>query len=1746
MPDFALPVELLGWMLIHSLWQVAMIVVGAGILLWLLRKRSAHLRYLVGCAAMALSLAMLPMTFWWLRPAGSDAPQAVNSTNEAAADEYRPESRQRESLALIPEPGSAIVLPPASIESDESPPNATVETFQTALPRDLLHPIDSESHFLRNVKVWIQPYLAWLVSAWAVGVLLLSARPVLGWWYVNQLCRSGLSNVDEALTSTVARLSRSFGIRQTVAIFQSALVEVPCVIGAWKPIILLPATVLTGLTVDQLEAVLAHELAHIRRFDFVVNILQTLVETLLFYHPAIWWLSGRIRQERENCCDDLAIRLSGDAASYAQMLVSVERLRGRIAPATVAAGGGSLVARIRRLTAPPPTESRSGVWNAIILGAMVIMLAAWAWSTSPPSHAQTDDSLSPGDTSQQQSPATRAVPGPGSQVPVRPRPGEWPQWGGSSLRNHVASGRLPIDWDISKGTNVLWKADLGTQTYSSPVIADGKVLMGTNNGQGLDARHPATVDMSCLVCFDQQTGRLLWQYASEKLPAGRVHDWPMIGLCSTPCIVGDRVWFVSNRCEVICLDLNGFRDQENDGPIKGESATTEVDADLVWQFDLFLTLGVRPLHQSVSSVTVVDGVVLLNTSNSVDESHVTVPAPHAPAFLALDAQTGRVVWQHTSTAEAIRVGGSSCSNVGASPAVASIDGVTQAIFTGREGWVYGFDFADLKRGQSTLLWSFDCNPKLSIFKAGPSRRNSIISTPVVWDDKVFVATGRNPEVGEGPADLWCIDPARRGDISPELVFNKSHENGTKPIPHKYLQACDPDAGDFVQPNPNSGAVWHYDSQDRNGDDKIAFEETFHRAIGTPAIHDGLLFIADFGGLLHCLEARTGKVHWTHDLLSAVWGSCLIVDGRVVVCDEEGDLAVFQASRTLEIVKEENFHHPVYGTPVAVDNTLFVASQRVLTAVRDPHLVAIAPQTRAPESTPAAPTILLLLDSQDQLVSGTVQVGRVGYASGLHKLPAWTTNRQRQVELTGLAVGKHLLVAKAPGNATTIFPVEWPAAVSPIRQRLDRLIPWPSNGTMDPLEIRTQLNLRSGRAVIDVEFTNKTDQPIVLPLLSMVDADCRVFLPGKLVSDNLTIKPHSTRSIPLHWTRIVKEGIWTSRQLEEISEPWPAKPAGEGLRYFRLDVGHYGTLPLALPKPEDMLQQPDIANAAQSPPRRNAMEREFPLGNFGGIPQRGSRPAPVPIEARPAFESQAPWLDAEYFLQYRIRFADDGAGDRGKSAQPLVFLDIRNTGNLDLALEKVQSRHTLIVDQAEFERTDQPWGGIDPIEQDGLCLPFLLTSDWKAREGKAGLQLTPGPHSVAIRLNIHQTGRTPDGELRIEPRGGRGLTTRPFTIEIPEPEALPSKDLIIENMRRELVAFPRFFAPTVSAHLRHLIQTGQPESGDFLLKSLGAGNMLAPDPAAFVIANTWDTLSRSQREQYLKLSMTHFVEQRPTYPQGVDAGIAVGPRFVPDFAGLPRAEPEITSRTVTTHFLDGQQVGAPMSYANHTTISHWFRTGSLPLGKHSIRLVTDYEFQQGSEKYIGTIETERTFEIVRELSDSLQGPHDPVIEKHVRKSIQIVEATKTTTWGTRGWQPQMRWAGNETIKPGSLHTPSWSVTQPLPVDLCFQAELRLEQSDDSIACSEIVVLAGKTSSFYFHPLNSISSSALLRKYADEQGFVKVRVILTPSRSVAISDPRIRQYFGSRITSDVVRVRVDHDEIGDEFTDDPAREPGTGYK
>jgi outer membrane protein assembly factor BamB len=266
-----------------------------------------------------------------------------------------------------------------------------------------------------------------------------------------------------------------------------------------------------------------------------------------------------------------------------------------------------------------------------------------------------------------------------------------------------------------------------------------------------------------------------------------------------------------------------------------------------------------------------------------------------------------------------------------SPAVAQLGGVFQATFAGADGWLYSFDVRAMEQGRTELLWKFDCNPKTSVAElGGRGTRNSIVATPVIYEGRVYVPTGQNPEHGEGLGHLWCIDPSKRGDLSPELVFNKA--NPDEPIAHKRIQACNPNEGDFTRPNPNSGVVWHYESFDRDASGKIDFEEQFHRTIGSATIHDGLLVVADFSGLLHCLDALTGKLLWTHDLLAACWSTPLISDGKIYIADEDGDIAIFRLARTKELIAEHNLENSVYGTPAVANETLFVGTKTRLYAI----------------------------------------------------------------------------------------------------------------------------------------------------------------------------------------------------------------------------------------------------------------------------------------------------------------------------------------------------------------------------------------------------------------------------------------------------------------------------------------------------------------------------------------------------------------------------------------------------------------------------------------------------------------------------------------------------------------------------------------------------------------------------------------------------------------------------------------------
>tara|TARA_R110002072_G_C7978996_1_gene536030 strand:+ start:8240 stop:9970 length:1731 start_codon:yes stop_codon:yes gene_type:complete len=521
---------------------------------------------------------------------------------------------------------------------------------------------------------------------------------------------------------------------------------------------------------------------------------------------------------------------------------------------------------------------------------------------------------------------------------------DWPQWGGWSGKNNTPDGKnIPIEWDIEEGTNIKWSAKLGSQTYGNPVIANGKVYVGTNNGAGHLKRYPSNVDLGCLLCFDEKSGKFLWQHSSPKLSTGRVHDWPLQGVCCSPIIDGDRLWFVTSRGEVRCLDTEGFLDDENDGSFTAEPNENKDEADVIWVFDMMAKLTVSQHNMCSCSVTLVGDILLVNTSNGLDESHINLPSPNAPSFIALDRNTGELLWSDKSPGSNILHGQWS------SPTVAEFNGQTQVIFAGGDGWVYSFDPRGNGDGNSKLLWKLDGNPKDSKWiLGGRGTRNNIIATPVVYDGLVYVSVGQDPEHGEGIGHVWCIDPNKKGDVSSTLAKDK---NGNI-IPHRRLQAVDTEEGEKIEPNPNSAVVWHYTQVDVDGNGKFAFEETMHRTIGTAAIKNDLLFISDFSGLFHCLDAKkidektTNEdgthppvVYWKYDMFAAAWGSPLIVDGKVYIGDEDGDIAIFMLSSDPEVampddepIVEINVGNAVYSSPVVANDVLYIANKSTLYAI----------------------------------------------------------------------------------------------------------------------------------------------------------------------------------------------------------------------------------------------------------------------------------------------------------------------------------------------------------------------------------------------------------------------------------------------------------------------------------------------------------------------------------------------------------------------------------------------------------------------------------------------------------------------------------------------------------------------------------------------------------------------------------------------------------------------------------------------
>ena len=500
-------------------------------------------------------------------------------------------------------------------------------------------------------------------------------------------------------------------------------------------------------------------------------------------------------------------------------------------------------------------------------------------------------------------------------------PKDWPQWGGSYSRNNTPDGKnIPITWDINTGENIRWSMPLGSETYGNPVVANGKVYVGTNNGKGYIKRYPSSVDLGCLICFDEKDGTFLWQHSSEKLPFGKVNDWPHQGICCAPYVEGERVWYVTSRGQVVCLDTEGFRDGENDSPVVDEKVQENDEADVVWMLDMMNTLKVFQHNMCSCSVTCVGDLLFVNTSNGVAEDHFTIPEEQAPSFICLNRNSGEVLWTDNSPGANVLHGQWS------SPAYGVFDGIAQVLFAAGDGYLYSFA-AEGKDGKADLLWKFDCNPKESFYMLNRATRNHLIAIPVVYNDHIYIAVGEDPEHGDGQGYLWCIDPTKRGDVSPTLVYNSKDPN--TPIAHKRLQALVEKEGDFERENPNSAAVWKY-----MGTDPSVFETTMHRTMGTVAIKNDLLFLLDFAGLFHCLNAKTGETQWTYDMFAESWGSPLIVEDHVYIGDTDGDLCIFRLAPTMELLSEVKMGSSVVSAPIVANDTLFIANRNRLFAIQE--------------------------------------------------------------------------------------------------------------------------------------------------------------------------------------------------------------------------------------------------------------------------------------------------------------------------------------------------------------------------------------------------------------------------------------------------------------------------------------------------------------------------------------------------------------------------------------------------------------------------------------------------------------------------------------------------------------------------------------------------------------------------------------------------------------------------------------------
>jgi len=541
--------------------------------------------------------------------------------------------------------------------------------------------------------------------------------------------------------------------------------------------------------------------------------------------------------------------------------------------------------------------------------------------------------------------------------------GDQAQWGQAFTRNMVSAETGLVDsFDPTTGKNIKWVVPLGSQTWSTPVVAQGRVFIGTNNDVPRDPRHKG--DRSVLLCLDEKDGHLLWQLVCPKLGADVYLDWPRAGMCSAPTVEGNRVYFITNRGEAVCLDIEG-QANGNDGPYKDEGRhmtangrsslvargstlvpqdandetglirdVTALDADIIWLFDIPRQAGTWP-HDGAHGSMLIDGDFLyVNTSNGVDNTHKRIRCPEGPSLIVLDKKTGRLVardyegigpriFHSTWSCPAlgvVRSGSARASqdvsrasrprSEGETPSAqrgqdgrdtnASLGERKLIFFCGGDGVVYAFepvgannhspsqqegakDVSPLRR-----VWRFDCDPtgpKENVSQYLRNRQESpsnIKSTPVFFNNRLYVTVGGDIWWGKNQVWLKCIDATKEGDVTA------------------------------------TGLLWSCDLKEH--------------CCSTPSVQDGLVYVADCARQIYCIDAETGKVCWTQEAKGDIWASTLVADGKVYVGTNRGDFWILAAGREKKVLCSLDLGNPISSTAIAANGVVYVATMTKLYAL----------------------------------------------------------------------------------------------------------------------------------------------------------------------------------------------------------------------------------------------------------------------------------------------------------------------------------------------------------------------------------------------------------------------------------------------------------------------------------------------------------------------------------------------------------------------------------------------------------------------------------------------------------------------------------------------------------------------------------------------------------------------------------------------------------------------------------------------